>query len=150
MKYSEFSEKVLPPVGSNAEEKQQLSQKVSELMMGERAPNISINVIVGSQNDSSADHATPAYDKFQHNKIRSEDEIVNYDTEGKPFKGRFDAQSKTGTFEKDCSGSSLGTASGDLVIFKTDEQGNLIKIPKDGGIKSPTYVQQTDRNFLSF
>ena len=146
MKYSEFSEKVLPPVGSNAEEKQQLSQKVSELMMGERAPNISINVIIGSQNDSSA----TANDKFQHNKMRSEDEIVTFDAAGKPIKGPFEAESKKGTFEKDCSGSSPGTASGDLVIFKKDEQGKLIKIPKDGGIKSPTYVQQTDRNFLSF
>lgn len=150
MKYSEFSEKMLAPVNSSMEEKQQLSQKVADLMGDNRSPNINVNVIVGSQNELPLDQSALLSKKEYIQKMQSEDASVKFDENGKPIKGSGDAYSKKGSFDKDGSDCYPGTASGDLVIFKKDDQGNLIKVPKDGGLKTPNHQQQFERHFLNF
>jgi hypothetical protein len=152
MKYFEHNEDKLSLAKTALNEKELLnskellSQNVSDLMREKCPSGINININIGSQNDSSYDKKSALGETNALPALKSEDDVLKYDPEGNAIRVPSAMPFKKGMVDE--SASPMGTASGDLVIFKNVQE-NEIKVPRDGGPKASAYVQYLPHNFLN-
>jgi len=152
MKHIETNEMMLPKSHQKSEEAEQFSNHVGDLMREKFSPSININITVGQHQEKFAE--VSADGKLNSEKLLSEGMMAQKKLAQEFSNSQLDAQLKNDfsvqeQFKEDFTLQLPDTTSGDHVILKKDGQGNIFKVPSDGGSKLTAMQRHLEHDFLN-